>query len=512
VADTTKSDSFSFFIVAASSLFTGSYALLVRGFDSAGNPMALAGSITSNGANGINGGELDINDNGVVTSVPSPLAGSYTIDTSFNGIPRVSISITIPSGTLVFKCALSSDGKRAKVIELDGSNSLNAGTLLQQDSAVLAAANPAGSYAFSLDSDAGLNAGVNGRIVEAGQFILGSGGTSVTGGLADAGQAGAQNAVFGGVSGGAALDVTASSATGPDSSGRGTLTLSFASNSTMYAYYIVNAQQLNLIETDTGGTFHTLQAGTAQLQKTLSVSSINATSVVALTGTTVSNGASAPYVIIGVLSISGTSAVAHFDQNRAGAVFAASLGSGNVLSFDPATGRSLVANSLFVGAVIYLSDAGKGFVIDVTPLGNGGNHAFSGPLMPQAAPPFSTPSDLSGNFIALGGASSNSNIANFDIAANFNGASSYSAMGDLTTSNTSIGTNGQVSNFATSGGFRIDDTTLGRGEMQVLGGLLGDPNAFVTDLLSFYIVGPSQFVAISETSGVSSGVLFFDPQ
>ncbi len=107
VADATKSDNFSFSIVAASSLFMGSYALLVRGYDSAGNPMALAGSITSNGTNGISGGELDLNDNGVITSVPPPLAGSYTIDTSFNGIPRISISVTIPSGTLVLKCALS---------------------------------------------------------------------------------------------------------------------------------------------------------------------------------------------------------------------------------------------------------------------------------------------------------------------------------------------------------------------------------------------------------------------
>ncbi len=512
VADATKSDNFSFSIVAASSLFMGSYALLVRGYDSAGNPMALAGSITSNGTNGISGGELDLNDNGVITSVPPPLAGSYTIDTSFNGIPRISISVTIPSGTLVLKCALSSDGKRARVIEFDGSDSLNAGTLLQQDSAALTAANPAGSYAFGLDSDAGSNAGVSGRIVEAGQFALGSGGTSVTGGLADAGQAGAQNALFGGVSGGAPLDSAAASATGPDSSGRGTLTLSFASNATKYAYYIVNAQQLNLIEIDTGGTFHTLQAGTAQLQKTLSANSINTTSVAALTGTTVVNGASAPDVIIGVLSISGNSANANIDQNRGGSVFTNSLGSGSVLSFDPVTGRSLVANSLFVGAVLYLSDTGKGFVIDVTPAANGGNHAFSGPLVPQAAPPFSTQSDLTGNFIAQGGGSSISTIANFDLAANFDGGSSYSAMGDLTTSNTSIGANGQVPNFATSGGFRIDDTTLGRGEMQVLGGLLGDPNTFATDLVSFYLIGPNQFVAISEAAGVASGVLFFDPQ
>ena len=513
VADAAKSDSFSFTIVAASSLFMGSYALLARGFDSAGNPMAMAGSLSSNGSGGINGGELDINDNGIVTAVPSPLAGSYTIDTSFNGVPRVTISITVPSGTRVLKCALSSDGKRAKVIEFDGTFSLNAGTLLKQDPATLTAANPAGSYAFGVDSDAGLNLGVSGRIVEAGRFVLGAGGTSVSGGVADAGQAGALNAVFGGPSGAALLDVASSSATGPDSSGRGTLTLSFAGNVTKYAYYIVSAQQINLIEIDTGGSFKTVQAGTAQLQNALTASSINATSVAALTGTTVSSGVTAPAVVIGVLSISGSSAVAHYDANSAGSVFTGVLGTGSFVSpFDPATGRTLIANTLFVGAVLYLYDTGKGFVIDVTPAANGGNHAFSGPLISQASPPFSTQSDLSGNFLALGGGSSKSTIPNFDMAANFDGAFSYSAMGDLTTSNTSIGTNGQVPNFAASGGFRIDDTTLGRGEMQILGGLLGDPNTFATDLVSFYLIGPNQFVAIGETSGVASGVLFFDPQ
>jgi hypothetical protein len=355
---------------------------------------------------------------------------------------------------------------------------------------------------------------VTGRVVEAGQFILGAGGTTVTGGVADAGQASAANALFGGLSGAAPLDpAPASSGTSPDASGRGTLALSFAGNVTHYAYYIVSAQQLNLIEIDTGGNFKTVQAGTAQVQKALTANSINGTSVAGLTGTIISNGVTAPDAIIGVVTITGgTSAAATFDQNSAGTIHTASIGTGSVLSFDPMTGRSLVANSFFVGALIYLSDAGKGFIIDVTPSQNGGCHAFSGPLIPQAAGPFSTQSDLSGNFIALGGGSSNPSIPNFEMAANFDGASSYSAQGDLATSNTAIGSNGQVANFTVSGGFRIDDATLGHGRLQLLGGLIGDPNAGGTDIPFFYLIGPNQFVAIGQTMGVPSGVLFFDPQ
>jgi hypothetical protein len=522
VADTTKSDSFSFTIVAASSLFMGNYALLLRGYDPAGAPMALAGSITSNGSGVINGGELDLNDNGTVTNVPAPLAGSYTIDTSFKGIPHITISITIPTRTVVLKCVLSSDGKRAKVIEFDGSFSLNAGTLLQQDPAALAAANPAGSYAFGVDSDAGVNAGITGRIVEAGQFVLGAG-LSVTGGIADAGQARALNAVFGGPGGGAPLDVASSSATAQDSSGRGTLTLSFASNVTKYAYYVVNAQQLNLIEIDTGGSFKTVQSGTAQLQKTLTANSIITTSIAALTGTTLLNGVPAPDVMIGQLTVTGSSvgasATAQFDENSAGSVHLNSTGGGAIYNspFDATTGRVVIVNSFIVAAAVYLYDTGKGFVIDVTPGGVGVNRAASGPLLPQAAPPVSAQSDLSGNLIALGGGSSSPSVPNFDMAATFDGASTYSAEGDLASSNTAINGNGQFPGFnLASDAFKIVDATFGHGEIFLLGGLFGDPNAGSTDVASFYLIGPNQFVAMglgpSTVGGIPSGILFFDPQ
>jgi hypothetical protein len=475
--------------------------------------MAMAGSIASNGTGGITGGEFDLNVNGTATSVASPLSGSYTIDTSFNSVPRVSISLTVPSGTIVLKCTLSSDGKRAKIIQLDGAFNLNAGTLLQQDPTALTAANPAGSYAFGVDSDTGSNAGISGRIVEAGYFVLGTGGTSVTAGLADAGQTGATSALFGGVPGGAPLDMGSSSATGPDASGRGTLTLSFASNATQYAYYVVNAQQLNLIEIDTGGTFKTVQAGTAQLQQTLTANSINATSVGALTGTTTVAGVPAPDVIIGVLSITGNVPSIVYDGNSAGNLLAGIHGMGTIFSpLDPTTGRTLLANTFFVAAVVYLYDTGKGFVVDVTPLANGGNHAFSGMLVPQAAPPFSAQGDLSGNAIAVGGASPLSSIPNFDMAVNFDGTSSYSAEGDLATSDTALGANGQVTNFQVGNTYQLLDPTIGRGQIGIFGSLLGDPNAYAADEASLYLIGPNQFVAISKTSGVASGVLFFDPQ
>jgi hypothetical protein len=521
VTDPTKSDSFSFTIVIASALFKGSYAFQLRGFNASGAPMAMAGSISSDGSGTITGGELDLNDSGTVGHV-SGLSGSYTVDTSFNSIPRLTITIAADANILGLKGALSSDGTRGRIIEYDGSLRLDAGSLLLQDAAALSAANPSGSYAFGLDSDAGTSiSGANtttGRIVEAGQFTLGPGGASVAGGVADAGQAGAPSPLFGGVT---PASIAAGAATSPDSLGRGTLTLSINGNANSYAYYVVNSQQLNLIETDSGGTFATVQAGTAQRQKTLDANSINATSVVALTGTAVSGGTTLPSVIIGVLTVTGgTSASANYEYNAAGTVPPNQLPVSSAATFfspfDPATGRAVVLNAFFFGAAAYLYDIGQGFLVDITPSSNGVNHAFSGPLTVQTPGPFSVPSDIAGNYIALAGGSSSPAIPNLDFAATFDAAGGYSSEVDFTNANLSIGSSGQAQNILRPGLYVLADPNVGRGTISFIPGIFGDFTSDQPLFGSFYVIGPRQLVVIGQGplgSGVDpSGILFFDPQ
>ena len=534
VADPTKSDSFSFNIIAANSVFKGSYAFLLRGYDSAGAPTAMTGSILTDGNGNITRGDLDFNDKGTVTSISGSLSGSYTIDTSFNSIPRLTINITAASSTLTFRCSLSADGTRGTIIQLDGSLAVNAGVLLKQDQTALTAANPAGSYAFGLDSDAGSSGGISGRIVEAGQFILGSGGTSVTGGFADAGQSG-NGPIFGGLNGPAAI--SADVATAPDSFGRGTLTLTINGNSNQYAYYIVDGKQLNLLEIDSGGTLQTLQAGTAQIQQTMDSNSINGTGIVALAGsyTDSSSGTPvlAPKVLIGQLIVSGgTSTSGTFDSNRNGFVGLRQPDNGLIpvaqvpsTAFDPTTGRCLIAHSpataSFVDRVaVYLYAPETGYLADVS-VGSL-NFALSGSLTPQLAGPFS-PQSLSGNLIAREGPASSLPSAtisayNADLALNLDPASStYTTEVDLTTSNVSIGANGQVHDVTLSSQtYQIDDTALGAGHLSIVGALVGDPNAFQTDLATFYIIDQNKFVAIgfgqTGQGGPPSQILFFDPQ
>ena len=136
-------------------------------------------------------------------------------------------------------------------------------------------------------------------------------------------------------------------------------------------------------------------------------------------------------------------------------------------------------------------------------------------LVPQSAGPFSLAS-LAGNALGLTGASSNASIPNLDMAINFAGGttapSSYTGVADLTTSNTGIGSGGQASGAQLSGPYIVDDANLGHGRIGFAGGVFGNFSANQTDIASFYLIGPNQFVAI-ETSGLGpSGVLSVDPQ
>jgi hypothetical protein len=521
VVSTSAQDSFSFTISSPLSLLSkGSYAFLLRGYDGGGLPMAMAGSVTSDGQGNITAGNIDINDDGGITSVPSPVTGNYTIDLSFNSVTHGTITITsftFPNSTdnIVLKFVLSADGSRGRMVELDGSGYLNAGTIQLQDSSALSAANPAGTYAFLLDSDAP----VGGRTVEVGQLVLASGG-SVTSGLVDQSKAGNIAPTY------TATAATGGASTAPNSSGRGTFTVTVSGNASQYAYYIVNSQQLNLIQIDPAVMFGTTQAGTARIQSTLTADSVNTNSVaiLQLTGMDAvpnSNNVG-PDVLVGAMTISaGTNFNLTFDENDIGTIFSAHPTGGSVASFDPTTGRGTLSltggfNSGFVNsAVFYLYDDGEGFLIDTDPTTIVAppqlattNVAFSGIFTTQAAGPFSA-SSLSGNVIAMFGASAIPAIPNLAAAFNFDGVSAFTAAGDMTTVSSQ---QGNLPGISFSGTYSIADTALGRGTAMVPAYLFGYFGSNQQYPASFYIIGPNQFALIGAQTGAYSGLAFFDPQ
>jgi hypothetical protein len=552
VTNPTKTDSFSFTIASASSLFQGDFAFLLRGYDVTGSPMSVAGSVTSDGNGSITAGEIDFNNGGGITRVPSAI-GTYFVAPLFNGTLHGTFTITnftFPNASsptpIAFKFVLSSDGKRGKVVELDGLGFRNSGTMLAQDSAAIAAANPSGSYAFQLDSDSPFG----GRSVAAGQMVIA--GSSVAGIIDESKAADLSprytNAAF-----------TSASFTAPDLSGRGTMSLTIAGVSPIpsvtrqYAYYIVNASQLNLIQIANDTTFGTLQAGIARLQKPLTANSVNTTSVLQMTGldgTSTPNGVVfGPDVIIGVMNITpiagGSTFSVNFYQNDLGSVISkqpdpntGAPGENGTILFDPATGRGVLSDgpnfptnvppcggfsSGFVNsAVFYLYDTGRGFIIDTdisTPTLPSvacpmTNNAYSGTLTPQAAGPFNSAS-VSGNLLAEFGASASPNIPNAALAFNIDSTGAFTAGGDVTSLDPPVqgGNLADVSFFGQSGNVSISDPTLGTGVISVPPGLFGDFNPKDQKFpfaAVFYMIDQNEFVGIG--LGSVSGVMFFDPQ
>ena len=512
-------DSFSFSIVSVASLLKGNYVFSLRGYDSGlGTPMVMTGMIVADGNGNITGGEIDFNNGGGINYVPSPATGTYTIDNSFNGITRGAFEIssfTFPGTTidLRFRFALSNDGKRGRMIEMDGSGYLNAGTFELQDTMAISAS-PSGNFAFLLNSDAP----VAGRIVATGQLALGSSG--VTGGVIDQSKAADFNPTY------TAAAISAGALAAPDGNGRGTLTVTVEGDSSEYAYYIVDADHLRLAQIDRGLTHGTVQEGTAIRQKTLTADSINGIGIIQLTGMDEPTGTSTvgPAVLIGAMNIlGGNSFFLTFDSNDVGTILTNHLTNGSVASFDPATGRAVLASQGGFGegfvdsAVMYFYDQGSAFFIDTdisTPDGTPPsqamtNNALSGTLTPQTGAPFS-PQSLSGNLIAGFGGSAADTIPNFALGANFDGSGgTYTAKGDLTSLPSQIGA---ATDAQFGGTYRFLNGSLGHGVMTVPVGVFGDFTSGTTVNAGFFMIAPNRFVLIGVTAGQFSGVAFFEPQ
>jgi hypothetical protein len=528
----------------------GTYALLLRGYNDLPGmpiPMAMAGSITADGNGNITAGEFDFdNGGGITTSVPTPVSGSYSIDVSFHDMTRGRIvtNYTFPNTSInvAFNFVLSADGTRGRAVESDGSGVINSGTILQQDPAALASAKPDGTYAFGLDSDAPYG----GRIVETGRFVLAGG--VVTGGKVDQSKAANLTPIY-------SNDDAQGAATNPDSSGRGTLTLTLTvtGDSTQYAYYIVNSGQLNLVQIDRGLKFGTVQAGVAYAQKMSSftnLTSVTTTSVLQMTGLDAIPGTTngvGPDVIIGVLTISGGNQFKlTFDENDLGINLLTQHPASGSVVFDPTTGRGTFSDpggfqSAFMDtSVFYLYDVGKGFIIDAdistcapgsppgcvqaTPSTAITNNAFSGTFTTQSGAPFS-PTSVSGNLIGGFGATAIPDVP--DIAAAIfadPATSTFTAVGTLDSLSTQVGNlpDQALPSDANFGTYFFPDLVNqpGYGSGGLSPFVFGDfaTNHRITKFTSFYIIGPNQFVLIgvqpavgNQQHGPYSGVAFFDP-
>src|SRR5207245_805227 len=87
------------------SLLSGGYAILLKGFDSSGNPVLIGGVLTFNGTNGgglITAGAIDMNLNTGVQTNLTVTSGSYSVGTDHRGC----MAITTSAGTQNYRFSL----------------------------------------------------------------------------------------------------------------------------------------------------------------------------------------------------------------------------------------------------------------------------------------------------------------------------------------------------------------------------------------------------------------------
>ena len=217
---------------------SGQYAFDLSGQDSVGAPLSIAGEFGANGAGGLTGGVIDVNDGSQAgPSGPNPVPTStFAMDATFgssNGRGTVSINGQIVAFYIV-------DGTRLRFVEEDATAITVGDAFLQTGTIPTQAANLNGSFAF----------------ISAGAAVLGNFGAIARVGSATF-NGGALSNVF-------LDDNNAGNHTqrGPDTgsykidaagSGRGTFTFTNSSAGTFsYIFYLYSPTQAVLLETSNG--------------------------------------------------------------------------------------------------------------------------------------------------------------------------------------------------------------------------------------------------------------------
>jgi hypothetical protein len=380
-------------------------------------------------------------------------------------------------------------------MSLDANNFIAGGTMQQQTASAFTLSALAGDYIVTLN---GRNS--SSPTSALGHFTLASSG-STSNVVFDRSVAGVGTA---GPTTGASATVTFS-ATNPDASGRGTLTLAlddaFASGTQNFAYYTISTKRLVAVETDATGTMTADFSGQSTPFTSTTVVTTGAVFGIAGLDTAASNEITA----VGQLQVTGTGptgGTVNWDSNDAGSIFGPVSLASQAVTFDPTTGRGTVtvtsgaANGLGDALVFYLTAPGTGFLMDATAAAT--NRAMAGTLTAQATGPYSASTDLSGlGIVRSRGSSVNDAIAIVGLFGLSSGSTtSYSFLFDDRFPDDGV----QTEMDTTISGISLLtlNSTVGRGTLAL-------PNGSSTSTEVFYVVGPNQFV-FTDISPVSSGV------
>lgn len=466
VTDATKSASATITVTAPTpapadlAKLTGPYAFLFNGGDS-GGAVVIAGSFTADGSGNITGGLEDISRvSGVSTSVS--FTGTYTVGAGAN-IGSMTLTSTNPS-TFVFALGgfatgVATKGRFQGTFATAGADGV--GQLEKQDPAGFSAAAVSGPYVLGFE---GVN-DTGGRFVVAGRFDA-NGVGALTNGQVDANSEGTL--------------INKASMTGAytvAASGRGTAALAIAGviNPVNVSFYVVSRKKLFAMQTDArSATVKGVLSGTIKEQSggPFVVSSLSGNAVVALQGVS-GTGTS---VLVGQATANGAGSLSGVtDQNDAGVIVLNQTFSGTYAVDADGLGRgTLTITGDPKGKTIYFEKPNKVFIMDTN------TGAQFGVAEAQAAGPFSNAS-VSGNYFFGGAVSSVSGSCGVLTA---NGAGSTSG--------------GGCSNFGLSSTYSV--AANGRATQTI------DINGFDSVPSIFYLISPSDLVAIDVGPGRSSGI------
>lgn len=403
------------------SSFTGNWAMLLEGWNTANSgpgvnvQLASVGSFLANGSGQIASGSIDTNDQLNGPQSGTITGGAYCIASNNTGL--MTLTFGSPYNTShTYAIALNTSYTNGRIIYYENSTLMASGPLRKQTTSAFSTSKISGDYAFGLiGADGGGPAAVS-RFGMAGEFN--SNGSGKLNGMVDAD---ADGTPYPQVTMSATNFSVLSSTTG-----RGTVSVSYTGQGTLnYVFYVVSATELLMMETDnaaqTGG--NPLLAGHVLAQTgggSFTDSSLNGTIILGVQGIDNSGTQPAGSVSAGFITAQGNgNASISLDQNDAGTegTLAAS-GTYSVAS----NGRIALSGFGKNSPVMYLASANQGFMVGTD------NSVIYGQFYAQTGSSFSN-SSINGTF--TGGsdhpedASSGSEVdsINGNGAGTFNGAS-----------------------------------------------------------------------------------------
>lgn len=205
---------------------TGPFAFSYTGSDRRGF-LAAAGSFQADGAGHITTGMQDINS-GFGISTNSPVTGTYVVRADGRG----SATLNSPAGNTTIEFVIVSGG-HALITRFDA-NAAGSGTIDQQTTSAFSNTALAGTFAFNLS---GID-GVNNPLAVAGNFTSDATGT-ITSGVDDSND-----------NGGVITNDPLTGTIPVSSNGRGTATVNTVRGALHFAFYVVDATHLKLVEID----------------------------------------------------------------------------------------------------------------------------------------------------------------------------------------------------------------------------------------------------------------------